>query len=255
MQMTKLGKALFAVFSAASTKLAQDAAFGAIVGEASSKTLKNPLFRNEMKKKLLALDATLNPEQLDNVIDALLDVEKNPEAKEAKPLEEGEGDEGPEGKMRKLLEGKVDQETMDAACGLLPKPAAADEDAEEKKRKEEEERKKGEDGEEKPMKKEEVERAMDSFGKKLRTQFKEAAEAARDVRPVVGDVIGMDSAAEIYGFALDEMKIDRKGIEGAAALRALFKVAAVPKGAAPPIAQDSTGLEKRFPNAARFGRA
>jgi len=29
----------------------------------------------------------------------------------------------------------------------------------------------------------------------------------------------MDSAAEIYGFALDHMKVDRAGVEGAAALR------------------------------------
>ena len=74
------------------------------------------------------------------------------------------------------------------------------------------------------MKKEEVTAAMDSLRKELR----EANEAAREVRHIVGDV-AMDSAAEIYGFALDHMKVDRAGVEGAPALRALFKVAAASK--------------------------
>lgn len=258
MKMTKIGKALFAALGATSRKLAQDGALGAIVGDASSKNLKNPAFRNEMKKKLLALDATLNPQQLDNVIDALLDVEQSPVPIEApSPVEEGEGDASPEEKLRKLLAGKADKETIDAACELLAKPGAEDEDEEDKRRREEEERKKRESGnaEEKPVKKEEVERAMDAFGKKLREQFRDAAEAAKDVRPVVGDVIGMDTAAEIYGFALDHMKVERKGVEGVPALRALFKVASAQKEAAQPIAQDSAALEQRFPNVARFSRA
>jgi hypothetical protein len=258
MKMTKLGKALFAALSAKSPKLAQDSALGAIVGDASSKTLKDPALRGAMGKKLLALDAALNPQQLDSVIDALLDVEQNPDPTSASsPIEGGEGDSSPEEKMRKLLEGKVDKETMDAACGLLPKLSAEDEDEEEKKRREEEERKRREAtaSEEKPIKKEDVERAMDSLGKKLRTQFKEAAEAANDVRPVVGDVIGMDSAAEIYSFALDQMKVGREGVQGIPALRALFKIASVQKNGGPAVAQDSAGLEKRFPNVARFGRA
>ena len=66
----------------------------------------------------------------------------------------------------------------------------------------------------------------------------------------------MDSAAEIYGFALDHMKVDRSGVEGAAALRALFKVAAAKSSApAPRIAQDAGGLVTKFPGAARFRQA
>ena len=102
------------------------------------------------------------------------------------------------------------------------------------------------------MKKEEVTAAMDGLRKELR----EAEEARRDVRAVVGDVLGMDSAADVYGFALDHMKVDRVGVEGAAALRALFKVAASKSSApAPRIAQDAGGLDAKFPGAARFRNA
>ena len=77
------------------------------------------------------------------------------------------------------------------------------------------------------------------------------------MRPVIGDVIGMDSAEEIYGFALDHMKIDRKDVQGTPALRALFRVASSTKKQdtiTPVIAQDSAGLAKQFPNATRFSK-
>ena len=137
---------------------------------------------------------------------------------------------------RRLLAGKVDDATMEAACGLLATPAS-------------DEKPEGEPG----MKKEEVDAAMDSLRKELR----EAEEARRDVRAVVGDVMGMDSAAAVYGFALDHMKVDRAGVEGAPARRALFKVAAANKASTAPVhvAQDSAGLAAKFPGAARFSHA
>ncbi len=122
---------------------------------------------------------------------------------------------------------------------VVKPPAAADADPDDK----------GEPG----VKKEEVTAAMDGLRKELR----EAEEARRDVRAVVGDVLGMDSAADVYGFALDHMKVDRADVEGAAALRALFKVAASKSSAAPAprIAQDAGGLDAKFPGAARFRNA
>lgn len=228
MKMSKLGKALFAALCAASPVLAADSALPALVGNANRKNFD----RKDVKAKLLALDADLDPQQLDNVIDALLDVEQDP-----KPVETpaAAADESPADKLRKLLAGKVDDATMEAACALVPAAPAADEKPE------------ADPG----MKKEEVAAAMDGLRKELRA----AAEAAREVRPVVGDVT-MDSAAEIYGFALDHMKVDRAGVEGAAALRALFKVAAAKSSApAPRIAQDAGGLVTKFPGAARFRQA
>jgi hypothetical protein len=226
MKMTKLGKALFAALCAASPVLAADSALPALVGPATRKNFD----RKDVKAKLLALDAELDPQQLDNVIDALLDVEQEPKAVET-PM--AAADESPADKLRKLLAGKVDESVIAEACALM-QPAAADAEPEEP-----------------GMKKEEVTAAMDSMRKEMR----EANEAAREVRHIVGDV-AMDSAAEIYGFALDHMKVDRAGVEGAAALRALFKVAASKSSApAPRIAQDAGGLVEKFPGVARFRHA
>ena len=226
MKMSKLGKALFAALCAASPVLAADSALPALVGTANRKTFK----KDDVKAKLLALDASLDSNKLDAVLDAILDVEQDP-----KPVETpaAAADESPADKLRALLAGKVDDATMEAACGLLATPAA--------------------DEAEPGMKKEEVAAAMDGLRKELR----EAEEARRDVRPIVGDVMGMDSAADVYGFALDHMKVDRAGVEGAPALRALFKVAAANKASTAPVhvAQDSAGLAAKFPGAARFRNA
>lgn len=235
MKMTKLGKALFAALCAASPALAADSALPALVGTANRKTFK----KGDVKAKLLALDASIDSNQLDAVLDAILDVEQDP-----KPVETpaAAADESPADKLRALLAGKVDAATMDAACALMAPPAAADVDPDDK----------GGPG----MKKEEVAAAMDAYGAKLRKELGEAEDARRDVRAVVGDVLGMDSAAEVYGFALDHMRVDRAGVEGAPALRALFKVAASKSSApAPRIAQDAGGLAEKFPGAARFRNA
>ena len=226
MKMSKLGKAIFAALCAASPVLAADSALPALVGNANRKTFKT----DEVKSKLLALDGSLDSNKLDAVLDAILDVDQDP-----KPVETPSAavDESPADKLRALLAGKVDDATLEAACGLLATPAADE---------------KPEPG----MKKEEFDAAMDGLRKELR----EAEEARRDVRAIVGDVMGMDSAAAVYGFALDHMKVDRAGVEGVPALRALFKVAASHKVASPVhVAQDSAGLAAKFPGAARFSHA
>lgn len=228
MKMTKLGKALFAALCAASPVLAADSALPALVGPATRKNFKTA----DVRAKLLALDASLDSNKLDAVLDAILDVEQEPKAVETPAAA---ADESPADKVRAMLAGKVDDETLNAICALIAPPAAADADPVDP-----------------GMKKEEVTAAMDGLRKDLR----EAEEARRDVRAIVGDVMGMDSAAEVYGFALDHMKVDRKDVEGAPALRALFKVAASKSATpAPRIAQDAGGLDKQFPGAARFRNA
>ncbi len=231
MRMSKLGKALFAALSAASPVLAADSALPALVGQANRKTFK----KAEVKGKLLALDATLNPEQLDSVIDALLGVEEEPKPME--PMVEAAGDESPAEKIKALLAGKVDEEVIDEIIKLIAEPA---EDAFPEKK----------EGEEKPMKKEEVKAAMDE----LRKSMRDAAAAAREVRGVVGDVT-MDSAEEIYGFALDHMGIDHKGVTGPIALRALFNVAQKGHNVPVHVAQDSAGASQMFPGLDRFHNA
>ncbi len=239
MKMTKLGKALFAALCAASPVLAADSALPALVGPATRKNF-DP---KDVKAKLLALDASLDSNKLDAVLDAILDVEQEPKAVETP---NSAADESPADKVRAMLAGKVDDATVEQICALLGAPAVDE---------------KPELGgaakgyvdgkavDEKPV---DVKAAMDGLRKDLR----EAEDARRDVRVIVGDVMGMDSAAEVYGFALDHMKVDRKDVEGAPALRALFKVAASKSATpAPRIAQDAGGLDKQFPGAARFRNA
>ena len=90
--------------------------------------------------------------------------------------------------------------------------------------------------------------AMDEFKAELR----EAEDARRAVRSVVGDVLAQDSAEGIYAFALDQMKVDHKDVTGIPALRALFNLAHQANKPAPRVAYDSAiNLEDKFPGASR----
>jgi len=242
MKMSKLGKALFATLSALSPVLAADAALPALVGKADKKSLKMP----ELKAALIAKDASLDSTKLDSILDAILDVEQDPKAVE--PVAElGAADESPADKLRKVLEGKVEDDVLQAALACVAAPAA-DEDAAGMTE---------DDGEEKDvMKKADVVAAMDS----LRAGLMAAQKAAVDVRPVVGDVIGCDSAEEIYGLALDHLKVDRKDVTGVAALKALYTVASkaqtAPSAFSPTLAADAANkVTELFPKANRFTQA
>lgn len=197
----------------------------------------NPKETPEMKRKstikaaVLAKDATLSAEQLDNVIDALIGVEDEPDEKpEALPPAV---DESPAEKVKAMLAGKVDDATIAAICDMIAPAAATDEDPKEDDDK---------------VSKEDVKTAMDA----MRQEFRDATEARAAVRAVVGDVIAMDSAAEIYGFALDHLKVDHNGVTGLPALKALLKVATGKAQAAPIVAHDSAGAVSKFPGIARF---
>jgi hypothetical protein len=128
--------------------------------------------------------------------------------------------------------GKVAKEKGDCAFGAKDAKAK---DAEAVK---EEEKKKAADG---------MKKAMDEFKAELR----EADEARRAVRPVVGDVLAQDSAEGIYGFALDQMKIDHKGVTGTPALRALFNLAQQAAKPAVRPAFDAAIVEEKFTGAGR----
>lgn len=215
MKTTKLGKALFVTLGSMSPKLAQDSAFLALVGKADKKTFN----RDQVSASIIAMDSELDPKKLTLTFDALLALDADPERKPA-------------------LDSDDEDEDDDNA------PAQdADEDEEEKKKR------LAKDAEEKNK------AAMDSALNSLRTELREADEARRAVRPVVGDVIAQDSAAGIYTFALDEMKIAHDGVKDVAGLKALFNLAHSSRSAAAPaprIAQDAAGLATRFPLATRF---
>lgn len=215
MKMTKFGKALFVALGAVSPKLAQDAAFPAVVGEAERKSFDKAATR----AKLIAIDADIPAEKMDAVMDAMMDDEPEPKAKDKKGAKDA-------------------------------KPSCAeDEDDDEddkKKKKEAEDAKFAKDSEEK------MKGAMDAMRKDLR----EAGEAKLAVRPVVGDVIACDSATEIYVLALDQLKIAHEGVTELAGLKALFAQSQVKAPSVSLIAQDAaSNTLKKFPALARFGQA
>lgn len=78
-------------------------------------------------------------------------------------------------------------------------------------------------------------------------------EAEADVRPLVGEVAAMDSAEEVYRFAMDSLGIAHKGVHPSA-YPALISMAKANKSSKKPdvIAMDavhSSDFAKRFPNA------
>jgi hypothetical protein len=236
MKMTKLGKALFVAIGAVAPKIATDSALGAIVGSVSKKKFN----KEGIKGKIMALDVELDPQQLDNIIDALLDVEQEPEVKPvvAPEKEEIGEDESPVEKLKALLAGKVDESIIEEACKLFEIPAK-------------DEKENMEEIAEKSSKPIDVKAAMDG----LRKEMKAAEQARRDVATVVGDVFALDKAADIYAFALDHMGVDYKGVTGDAALSALFRVASNKPAAPIRIAADGDALGKQFPGAMRFRNA
>ena len=234
MKMTKLGKALFAALSAASPVLAADSALPVLVGKANRKTFD----KSKVAKEILALDASIDSNKLDAVLDAIMDVDDEPKAQET---DAAAADASPAEKLRAILNGKVDDAVIEEACKLFEAPA---EDANSESSLIDEKEKKQPD----------MSAAMDAMAEKIKTEMRAANEAARAVRHVVGDV-AMDSAEEIYGFALDHMSVDRKGVEGVSALKALFNVASKVSAQPVRVAQDSAIVEKQFPGLLRFGRA
>lgn len=224
MKMTKLGKALALSLQGLSPKIAQDSALPALVGEAEKKTFK----KAAVLKGLLAMDSDIDAEKADEIIDAVLGVEESPEPVE---LERELGQDEPD--LMAFLAGKLSPEDLEAVKGMMT--TAKDEDY--------------------GMKPEAVEEKVTAAMDSMRVEFRQLEQAKVDVRPVVGDVIGMDSAEEVYRFALGKMGHDHKDMP-AAGLRTMFNAVKDVKASrpAPRIAEDSAATVQQF-NLGRFGQA
>lgn len=249
MKKTKLGNALVVALSAASPKLAQDAALPKLVGGA----VKSKFDKAAVKQSLIAMDSEFDPEQLDAIIDAILGVEQNPE-----PQQMGAGDNDPAMSGDPTSSDPEDNPAQDgdlagylASCGLSEEEVAKAVDLASPKAAEDEVTV-NEPGEGDPAK---MTHAMDALRKSLQAQYRDLDVAKADVRPLVGDVIGMDTGDQVYRFALDQMKVKHDGVSGKG-LRTLFQVArdrSAPQ-AAPTIAQDAAAV-KTVPGLGRFGKA
>ncbi len=235
MKMTKLGNALVTTLGAMSPKLAQDSALPALVGKASKKTLNVA----EVSTKLIAMDAALDPKVLSALFDAVLakDSEKEEKEEKAEDMSTNGGMGGNGGSDSK----DDDEDDEDEA------PAQDCAECKAKDGKHAKDCKMSKD------KKAKDKKAMDSAIASIRAELRESDEARRSVRDVVGDVIAQDSAEEIYAFALDSMSVDRKGVQGVAALRALFNLANSHRATAVPVvAMDAKGAVEQFPGLSRI---
>ena len=143
-----------------------------------------------------------------------------------------------DGLVSKLEDKGYSKEYATKVAGKVAAEKAGDKAKDRKAKDSEEEKKQAED---------KIEHALDEF----RAELREADEARRAVRPIVGDVMAQDSAEGIYGFALDQMKIDRKDVKGVPALRALFNLAQQASKPAPRQAFDSAVVEEKFAGAGR----
>lgn len=209
MKKTKLGIALLAALSGVAPKLAQDSALAAQVCGAKKKGFK----REDVVAAIVAMDSEVDTEQLDNIIDAVLDVEQDPVPQDLTATASDEEDGGEPSKHAEIinfLKSKgLDASDLEAVGNMLTRmdrPFGSDEDPEGF------------------MKEADVQAAMDSMRADLTKQFREMDAAKAAVRPVVGDVIAMDSATQVYRFALDHMKVEHKDTPDAG-LANLFKVA------------------------------
>lgn len=210
MKRSKLGNSLIVALTTAFPTLAADK-LEPTLAIARHKTFD----KSKAGDAIMAMDSSLNRKQVEVVMDALVDVDD--------PEPTKKDNEDPEPAKDAACDCDMPNGKHAKDCASMK---AADEDeteAEAKREKEAKDKKAkdkaAKDGE--PVTKQ----AMDSALAAQREQFREADQAKRDVRAVVGEVVAMDSAAEIYGFALDQMSVEHKGISDVNALKAIFKLA------------------------------
>lgn len=238
MKQTKLGKALMVTLSAASPKIAQDSALLGLVGGAVKKSFD----KQKVVQAICAMDEDIEAEKADEIIDAVLGVEEEPKPTEPKPVMD-EDDGGAKSKHAEIIDylksKGLDASDLEAVGNMLTRmdrPFASDEDVQAKVE-------------------EEVKTAADSLRKEIKQHYAELDKARSAVRPVVGEVIGMDSAADVYKFALKHMNVDFAGMPDAG-LSKLFAVAATKKSEpSRPVAMDSASVKKAIPGLDRFRTA
>jgi hypothetical protein len=198
----------------------------------------------------LAADGSLDVDDVVGIIGALSGAVPAAEPDAMPAIDDDGGD--VVGRICSMLEGKVDDETM-AAIRAMGGTAADGYDAE------------GEhpepDGDEPLPPKKEDKPAMDAALRKVRADaaadFRAVRDAEREVFPYVGEVVAMDSAADVYGFALETMNVDLAGVPKSA-YRAVLKALPVPGSDRPRIAQDAApaaDFGARFPTAHALKRA
>ncbi|WP_205954240.1 DUF2213 domain-containing protein [Pantoea stewartii] len=196
-------------------------------------------------KTKLAADMELEPEELVEIIEASSDgVEPEEEQKVA-------GDDDNESIISLLREAGVSEEMIAKISAALSPSVAQDEDKDDDKKDEK-------DKVSKTAMDSAIRLAQDSATKAAAENFRKVREAEQAVRPLIGDVVAMDSADDVYRTALEQAEVDITGVHPSA-YPSLVRMAIQQKenSRPAPLAQDSASIsefEKAFPTAGKLKR-
>ncbi|WP_338561876.1 DUF2213 domain-containing protein [Erwinia sp. E_sp_B04_7] len=250
MKLDRKGVAIRAALGAfLKPRLAQDAApkdLTAILNSHKSAKAIAQAVANKYKTRLAA-DMELEPEELVEIIEASSEgVEPEEEPKVA-------GDDDNESIISLLREAGMPEEVIAKISAALSPAVAEDEDKDDDK--------KDDDKKDEKVSKTAMDSAIrlasDSATRKAAENFRAVREAEQAVRPLIGDVIAMDSAEDVYRTALEQAEVDITGVH-ASAFPAMVRMAISQKeNKRPVIAQDSASadeFEKAFPTAGKLKR-
>ncbi|EMO7792458.1 DUF2213 domain-containing protein [Citrobacter freundii] len=213
-----------------------------------------PELKHMSKRKAAAIRATVKPllaadADIDEVVRkallALDEAEKEDEEEQKKKTADDEDeDEDEKEKKKKPASDSEEDDEEDKK-----KKTADDEDDEDDDKKDDKVSKTAMDAA--------IRLAQDGATKKAAQNFRAVREAEQAVRPLIGDVVAMDSADDVYRTALEQSGVDIKGVHPSA-FPSLVKMAISQKeNSRPVIAQDSASIsefEKAFPTAGKLKR-
>ena len=247
MKLDRKGVAIRAALGAfLKPRLAQDAApkdITAILNANKSTKAIAQAVANKYKTRLAA-DMELEPEELVEIIEASSDgVEPEDEPKVT-------GDDDNESIISLLREAGVSEELIAKISAALSPAVAEDEDKDE-----------GDDKKDDKVSKTAMDSAIrlasDSATRKAAENFRAVREAEQAVRPLIGDVIAMDSAEDVYRTALEQCEVDIEGVHPSAYRSLVNQAIKNKENKRPVIAQDSASadeFEKAFPTAGKLKR-
>ncbi|MGY5366555.1 DUF2213 domain-containing protein [Enterobacter oligotrophicus] len=191
-------------------------------------------------KPLLAADADLEAE----VRKALLALDEAEKEDEKDKKTADDEDEEEDDKKKKTADDEDDEDDSDDK----KKKTADDEDDDDDKK---------DDKVSKTAMDSAIRLAADSATKRAAENFRKVREAEQAVRPLIGDVVAMDSADDVYRTALEQAGVDIEGVHPSAFPKMVKMAIEQQNNKRPVIAQDSASIgdfEKAFPTAGKLKR-
>lgn len=178
--------------------------------------------RKKMMDIAKSMDIEIDSDKLDKLISALKEHEESENATDKKTkskdkkIKAKDKDEWSSSENTKSLynDNKYDNGTMEGSMDEEEEDMSEDEEKEDDDK----------DEDKKSYDKKMMKRAMDSLENKLRNEFLSIESAKNDVKEIIGDVYNINSAENIYKFALDSVGIENKNIKDLNALKSIFNV-------------------------------